>query len=132
MPVTVGRQLRTDRKLRADWIDIPNGHERCGSAERGIDDSGRRVFAFAPTKEWAGDLQLAGGAAAVIGEILKANPNIWQRTSLWDDLVALYPLRPELFARRGGHLEPCVPADAVRSLLTTAISPKASSNRRDQ
>lgn len=118
----MGRQLRSDRKLRANWIDIPNDPQRCGSAEPGVDQTGKRIFAFSPTNKWADDLLQADGAAAVIGEILKANPDNWSRTSLWDDLAALYLLRPEVFVRRGGHFEPCVPADAIRNLLTIAIS----------
>ena len=118
----MGMQLRSDRKLRANWIDIPNDPQRCGSAEPGVDQTGKRIFAFSPTNKWADDLLQADGAAAVIGEILKANPDNWSRTSLWDDLAALYLLRPEVFVRRGGHFEPCVPADAIRNLLTIAIS----------
>jgi hypothetical protein len=120
----VGRQLRSDRKLRAEWVDIPNGPERCASAEPGVDETGKRIFAFSPTIEWANNLLQAGGTAAVVGNILRTNPEGWSHTSLWDDLAALYLLRPELFVRRGGHFEPCVSANVIRNSLTEAIVSK--------
>jgi hypothetical protein len=118
----VGRQQRADRTLRADWIDIPNSPEPCGSAEPGIDAQGKRVYAFRPTAEWAQELEQAGGMARVVGEMLRANPRGWERTSLWDDLAALYLLRPELFVVRGGHFEPCIPAASIRSSLTALMA----------
>jgi hypothetical protein len=52
-----------------------------------------------------------------------------QNTSLWDDLAALYLLRPDVFGRvrdpsgrSGGHLEPCVPAREVRAILVAAAA----------
>jgi len=117
-----GRQLRADRRLRVNWVDIPNGAESCGSAEPGVDGSGKRLFAFRPTDQWIHDLQGAGKAAGAVAEVLNANRDSWQQTSLWDDLAALFLLRPEIFGRRGGHFEPCVPAATVRNLLTEAMS----------
>jgi inosine-uridine nucleoside N-ribohydrolase len=113
----VGRQQRTDRKLRADWIDIPNSPELCGSAEPGIDAQGKPLYAFRPVEAWSRDLEQAGGMAQTVAEVLSANPSGWEQTSLWDDLAALYLLRPDIFVVRGGHLEPCVPAATVRNLL---------------
>ena len=118
----VGRQKRADRKLRVNWVDIPNTAEPCGAAEPGVDSSGKRVFAFSPSADWAEELSGRGGAAAVIAAMLRANPAAWAKTSLWDDLTALFLLRPEVFAARGGHQEPCVPAAAIRDLLVEAIS----------
>jgi hypothetical protein len=57
-----------------------------------------------------------------VAEVLNANRDSWQQTSLWDDLAALFLLRPDIFGRRGGHFEPCVPAATVRNLLTEAMS----------
>jgi hypothetical protein len=73
-----GRQLRADRKLRATWVDLPNGPERCGSAEPGVDEGGKPLFAFRPTVQWIGDLQQAGGAAETIAQILNANLDSWK------------------------------------------------------
>jgi hypothetical protein len=117
-----GRQLRADRRLRVNWVDIPNGAESCGSAEPGVDGSGKRVFAFRPTEQWIHDLQGAGKAAHSVAEVLNEYPYSWHQTSLWDDLAALFLLRPDIFGRRGGHFEPCVPAATVRNLLTEAMS----------
>lgn len=114
----VGRRQRKDRHLRANWIDIPHGVVPVGSAEPGVDGAGKQSFLFAPTLEWAADLQQAGNGAAVISEILLKDPNSWKgTTSLWDDLAALYLLRPELFSNQGGHWEPQVKASVVRQVL---------------
>jgi hypothetical protein len=113
----VGRQQRADRRLRVDWIDIPNSPEPCGSAEPGIDAQGRPLYAFRPTAAWSQDLAQAGAMARIVGEMLRANPTGWEETSLWDDLAALYLLRSNLFVARGGHFEPCVPAASIRSIL---------------
>ncbi len=118
----VGRQLRAGRRLRITWVDIPNNADGCGLAERGVDESGRRKFAFAPNVAWLEDLRHAGGRAGVIADILKNKANSWEKTSLWDDLTALYILRPEVFGVRGGHLEPCIPAQSVRDLLKDFMS----------
>jgi Inosine-uridine preferring nucleoside hydrolase len=118
----VGRQLREGRRLRTTWVDIPNNAEACGLAEPGIDGSGRHVFAFAPDMAWIESLRNAGGRAKVIAEILQSNVWSWRKTSLWDDLAALYIRRPELFGVRGGHLEPCIPAQSVRDLLKKFMS----------
>ncbi|MFC7473952.1 hypothetical protein ACFQS7_06285 [Dankookia sp. GCM10030260] len=116
-----GRHLRGSRRLRTDWVDIPTGLEACGRAEPGVDSDGRRQFAFAPTAEWAATLAEGGHVARGVARMLQKNPDGWARTSLWDDLAALYLLRPDAFGQRGGHLEPCVPAAAVRRMLTTAL-----------
>jgi Inosine-uridine preferring nucleoside hydrolase len=120
----VGRRLRMDRHLQANWVDIPQSPVSCGSAEPGVDAEGAKVHPFRPTLEWAGQLHEAGGAAAAVSEILVKNPASWSGTSLWDDLAALYLLRPDLFAPRGGHLEPCVSAETVRHLLTAYMAGK--------
>lgn len=118
----VGRRQRKDRHLRANWVDIPQSPDAVGSAEAGVDGAGRRVYPFAPTLEWATELQKAGKGAAVISEILLKDPNGWKNTSLWDDLAALYLLRPEIFASRGGHWEPQIKAAAIRQILTEYIA----------
>lgn len=56
----VGRQQRSDRQLRADWVDIPNGPEPCGSAEPGVDAKGEPLHAFRLTAEWVEELRQAG------------------------------------------------------------------------
>lgn len=116
-----GRQLRAGRRLRTEWVDIPGGLQSCGTAEPGVDDKGRKVHAFSPTLEWADALAQAQGLAPVLARMLRRNPAGWTRTSLWDDLAALYLMRPEIFEMRGGHLEPCVKADVVRGMLTRAM-----------
>jgi inosine-uridine nucleoside N-ribohydrolase len=130
----VGRQQRTGRRFRATWVDIPGGPEACAAAEPGVDAQGRRVYAFSPVPSWADELdrvaELAeeqtpgrnrGRVAREIAKLLRSNPAALGETSLWDDLAALYLMRPNLFAVRGGHVEPCVPAAAVRATLTEAM-----------
>ncbi|TDH58457.1 hypothetical protein E2C06_32565 [Dankookia rubra] len=121
----VGRQLRAGRRVRTDWVDIPNGPQPCAAAEPGVDAEGNRLFAFRPVAAWAEGLAAGQRMAPVIGGMLQANPDGWARTSLWDDLAALYLLRPDVFAARGGHLEPCVPAATVQRMLTAALEGKA-------
>jgi inosine-uridine nucleoside N-ribohydrolase len=116
-----GRQLRAGRRLRTDWVDIPNGLQSCGTAEPGVDDMGQRLYAFRPTPAWTETLSKAKGLAPDVAEMLQANPDGWARTALWDDLAALYLLRPDVFGVRGGHFEPCVRADIIRGMLTTAF-----------
>jgi len=41
------------RRLRADWVDIPQGERSCGWAEPGRNAGGERVFAFTPNVEMA-------------------------------------------------------------------------------
>lgn len=119
----VGRQRRAGRRLRTSWVDIPNNVEVCGLAEAGVDRSGKRQYAFAPREDWLESLLKAGGRAKVIADILKNNVNSWKnKTSLWDDLAALYIIRPELFGVRGGHLEPCISAASVRNILAELMS----------
>ena len=114
----VGREQRVGSHLRANWVDIPQSPEPLGSAEPGVAADGERIYPFSPTLEWANDLRQAGRGARVISEILLNDPNGWKATSLWDDLAALYLLRPELFGRRGGHWEPRISATTVRRILT--------------
>ncbi|MCW8088310.1 nucleoside hydrolase [Sabulicella glaciei] len=116
------------RDLRADWVDIPQGARTCGSAEPGKDAAGRRVYSFTP------DAEMAWAFAATpdelprnLGRLMLHNPVGLERTSLWDDLAALYLLRPDIFGRvrdpsgrSGGHFEPCVPAQQVRDMLVAA------------
>jgi hypothetical protein len=118
----VGRRLRMDRHLRANWVDIPHSPVPLGSADAGIDAMGNPVYRYSPTPAWAADLQKLGNGAAVVSEILLKNPDRWKDTSLWDDLTALYLLRPELFGNRGGHWEPQVSADTILRLLAGYMS----------
>lgn len=120
----VGRRQRTNRHLRANWVDIPQSPVPLGLAEAGVDADGKRIYPFSPTLAWTADLQKAGNGAAVVSEILLKDPNGWKNTSLWDDLAALYLLRPELFDRRGGHWEPQVKAAVVREVLTDYMARK--------
>ena len=118
-----GRQQRADRRVRTDWVDIPNGLRACGKAEPGVDEHGTKLYAFRPDANWIPALEHAKGKMAqAIAAMLRAYPEGWERTSLWDDLAALYLLRPDVFAARGGHMEPCVPAAAVRRMLTEALA----------
>lgn len=130
----VGRQRRSGAKFRATWVDIPASPEPCGAAEPGVDEHGNRLYAFRPIPSWADDLELAaekaeekpssdyrGRVARGVAKLLRSNPSALKQTSLWDDLAALYLMRPELFAVRGGHVEPCVPAATVRAALTDAM-----------
>ena len=121
--VLVGRQLRAGRRLRTTWVDIPGTLDACGKAEPGIDgNTGQRQFFFSPTEAWANELRQAGGMASLIGEMLEKDLTAWQKTSLWDDLAALYIVRPQMFGVRGGHLEPCISAESVRKQLTHLMS----------
>lgn len=113
-----GRQLRAGRRLRTSWVDIPNTVEVCGLAEPGLDKFGKRQHSLVPREDWLPDLEAAGGKAKVVAEILKNNVASWKdTTSLWDDLTALYIVRPEIFGWKGGHLEPCIPSQSVRNIL---------------
>jgi Inosine-uridine preferring nucleoside hydrolase len=118
----VGRQQRADRRVRTAWVDIPNGLEPCRTAEPGVDDNGRQLYAFRPVPEWIEALAQEKHMAPVIAAMLRAHPEGWEKTSLWDDLAALYLLRPDVFAARGGHQEPCVSAATIRDMLTTALA----------
>ncbi len=121
----VGRQQRADRRVRTDWVDIPNGLQPCGKAEPGVDENGTRLYAFRPDSNWITALeQTKGGFAPIVAAMLRAHPEGWEHTSLWDDLAALYLLRQEIFAARGGHMEPCVPAATIRRMLTEAMTAK--------
>jgi inosine-uridine nucleoside N-ribohydrolase len=120
----IGRQKRTGKRLRASWVDIPNGPDICGTAEPGIDVRGDRQFVFSPSISWAGDLERAGGIAKVVADMLRANAKGFEKTSLWDDLAALFILRPVVFGVRGGHLEPCISAQSARELLARFMSKK--------
>ena len=55
-----------------------------------------------------GELQGGARPARVVADVLKANLDSWRQTSLWDDLAALFLLRPEIFGKRGGHFEPAL------------------------
>ena len=118
----VGRRVRADRHLRALWMDIPHSPVGFGSAEAGVKSDGSPAYPFSPTIGWLDELKKSGGAAAVFSDVLANQPNSWNDTSLWDELAALYLLRPELFASRGGHWEPCVPAHMIRSALAAAMA----------
>ncbi|MGG5820434.1 hypothetical protein [Falsiroseomonas sp. HW251] len=123
------------REQRADWVDIPQGASTCGAAEPGRDPAGQRVYAFTPNAEMA----LAFSAVSHplpnrLGQLMLHNPEAVNQTSLWDDLTALYLLRPDVFGRvsdssgrSGGHLEPCVSARQIRAILV-ASSAGPSSN----
>jgi hypothetical protein len=112
-----GHQLRAGRRLRTSWVDIPNTVEVCGLAEPGVDMFGEKQYYFVPREDWLPKLSAAGGRAKVIAEILQNNVSTWKKTSLWDDLTALYIIRPEIFGWKGGHLEPCIPSQSVRDIL---------------
>lgn len=120
----VGRQRREGPKFRANWVDIPNGPESCGSAEPAIDQMGRPRYAFSPSESWIKVLRDSGGLAPVVADILASDPKGWAETSLWDDLAALFMLRPQLFAVRRGHLEPCLSAEVIRKLIADEMSGK--------
>lgn len=83
-----------------------------------------KIYAFRPTEDWYQNLDAAGGMARVAADVLRANPNGWANTSLWDDLAALYLMRPELFSIRGGHFEPCVSASTVRKIMADLMRAK--------
>jgi hypothetical protein len=119
-----GRRLRADRRLRVNWVDIPESPIGCGAAEPGIDPNGAPVYPFRPTWEWAEKLHEAGGRAKAVSDILMKDQAGWAKTALWDDLAALFLLRPDLFGARGGHWEPCVSADTVRNLLAAYMADK--------
>ena len=118
----MGRQLRAGRRLRADWVDIPNGPERCGEAEPGVGKNGIPIYAFSPAEAWFDPMAKAGGMASIVAEVMRNNLEGLKETSLWDDLVALYLLNRDVFVQRGGHFEPCVPSDTIRAMLTEAMA----------
>jgi len=130
----VGRQQRSGRRIRSTWVDIPLGAEACAAAEPGVNAEGKPVWAFSPVESWAVEMIQAadrakqhdptldrGRVARELARMLQRNPAGLDHTSLWDDLAALYLMRPDLFSNRGGHMEPCVPAAAIRAALTDAM-----------
>ncbi|MBL6459523.1 nucleoside hydrolase [Belnapia sp. T6] len=127
----VGRQQRGGRRFRATWVDIPQGPEACAKAEPGVNAEGEPLWAFAPVESWENELrELAdryqkgevdrGQPARAVAGLLRNRQGL-ANNSLWDDLAALFLIRPELFAVRGGHVEPCVPAATVRANLSAAM-----------
>ncbi len=66
------------------------------------------------------------GLAGSLQAALMVNPTMWaegdaasgNKAFLWDQLAALYLLRPELFHKVAGHWEPNAPVDEVRRLWT--------------
>ena len=96
--------------------------------------AGKRVYAFSPVPSWADELERAaeqtdeqaatrnrGRVAREVAKLIRSNSTALAETSLWNDLAALYLMRPDIFAVRGGHVEPCVPATAVRAALVEAM-----------
>ena len=68
---------------------------------------------------------LAGeGLPGLVAAVMRARPQGWQGTSLWDDLAALYLLRPDAFRRVGAHQEPAVPPEEIRRLWALAVGAK--------
>ena len=120
--------LLGQKGLRVRWVDIPQGANTCGSAEPGRDAVGGRVYAFTPNLEMAQALASSSGMLpARLSRVMLHNPSGLEGTSLWDDLAALYLLRPDIFGRlrdpsgrSSGHLEPCVTAHQVREMLVSA------------
>jgi inosine-uridine nucleoside N-ribohydrolase len=99
---------RADEILRrfrsAVWVDLPRGEPP-----------------YAPTEEMVD--QLAGaGMPGLLRAALKADVSQWSGTRLWDDTAALYLLAPEHFARKGGHFEPIIDEETLRSELVEATN----------
>jgi Inosine-uridine preferring nucleoside hydrolase len=89
------------------WVDIPQGPP----------------FQYTPT---AGMMDALAGAGlpGLVAAVMRARPQGWQGTSLWDDLAALYLLRPDAFRRVGAHHEPAVPPEEIRRLWALAVGAK--------
>ena len=75
-----------------------------------------------PTRAWYA--RQGGHEAGEKTEPLPGGAELHEVRLVWDDLAALYLLRPELFGRRGGHWEPCVSVDIVRRLLSDYMAGK--------
>jgi hypothetical protein len=93
------------RRFRsAVWVDLPRGGPP-----------------YAPTVEMVD--QLAGaGMPGLLRAALNADLSQWIETRLWDDTAALFVLAPEHFARHGGHFEPIIDEETLRTELVEAIN----------
>jgi hypothetical protein len=82
---------RSRRALGTVWVDIPQGPP----------------FLYTPTAAMV-DALAKEGLPGLVAAVMRARPQGWQGTSLWDDLAALYLLRPDVFRRVSAHHEPAV------------------------
>lgn len=62
------------------------------------------------------------GLPGLLRAVLLADPSQWAGTRLWDDTAALFLVTPQVFAPAGGHLEPTVGEDELRTLLVEATN----------
>lgn len=87
------------------WVDVP----------RGV------TPAYAPDAEMLSSLA-GSGLVGTLAAALRANTDGWKDTLLTDDAAALYVLRPELFAVKGGHVEPTLSPEDFRRLWVAAAN----------
>ena len=110
-----GRQKRSGSRFRATWVNTPAGPKSCAAAEPGVDAEGNAYTPSARSQRGLMKLERAadqadgrtpglnrGSVAREVAKLLRSNPASLAQTSLWDDLAALYLMRPDLSAVRGG------------------------------
>ena len=81
-----------------------------------MNSQGEPLWAFAPVEVWENDLRTPadryrgsemdrGQPARAVADLLRNRQGL-ANNSLWDDLAALFLMRPELFAVRGAMSSP--------------------------
>lgn len=76
---------------------------------------------YEPTADMVARLDQRG-LPGLLRAVLLADESQWAGTRLWDDTAALSLVAPGVFAPVGGHLEPTVGEDELRTLLVEAIN----------
>ena len=76
---------------------------------------------FAPGPDMFVGLATTGMPAA-IGLMMTIDPSTIASSYIWDDAAALYWLYPDLFTRKGDHVEPKVPAAKLKESWRIAVN----------
>lgn len=93
----------------AVWVDLP--------------PDSSALPTYAPTLEMIERLDETAMPGLLRASLL-FDPSQWLTTRLWDDSTALYYIAPRGFGRVGGHLEPVIGEDELRTRLVRAIDAK--------
>ena len=108
---------------RYDLTACRQAHEALRPARLGVwvDVPRNATPPYAPTAEMIAALAPAG-LPGTLRALLLGNPEGWKDTLMWDDSAALYVLHPEVFERKGAHVEPKVSPDEIRRLWLGAAN----------
>lgn len=102
------RSFPTLQKLRATWVDVNKKAEA----------------PYSPTHDMVDGLRKDGLAGSFRASVLaiptnwEANPQTGNKSFLWDQLAALYFLRPDLYHKVGAHMQAKPSATEMRRLWT--------------